>query len=349
MSGELVSVVVATYNRAYCLPRTLDSVLQQTHECIELLVVDDGSTDNTRELIETKYADEPRIRYLYQENQGVSAARNHGIRSATGQYVALIDSDDVWKPWKIELQLAALAMAPEAGMVWTDMEAINPDEEVISPAYLQTMYGAYQWFERDDLFSTSHPIEQVAPHFGDTLAGRRLYVGDIFSQMIMGNLVHTSTVLIRRERMEKVKGFNEGLRVTGEDYDFHLRTCREGPVAYLDVSSILYQVGMPDQLTRPSYEAQMAQNFLRTIEPVIERDRERIELPEWMIRHVLASANSWVGRALFDNGDHAAARRYLLRSLKYEQRQPRLLAFLALTIVPPIFVRGMRQIYRKLK
>ena len=68
--------------------------------------------------------------------------------------------------------------------------------------------------------------------------------------MIMGNLVHTSTVLIRRERLEKVRGFNEELRISGEDYDFHLRTCREGPVGFIDLATIRYQTGMPDRLTR---------------------------------------------------------------------------------------------------
>ena len=85
------------------------------------------------------------------------------------------------------------------------------------------------------------PIGEITQAVPDTSA--RLYLGDIYTSMIMGNLVHTSTVLLRRERMEKVKTFDETLKLSGEDYDFHLRTCKWGPVALMDISSIEYQKG----------------------------------------------------------------------------------------------------------
>jgi glycosyltransferase involved in cell wall biosynthesis len=105
----------------YVLARALDSVLLQTYRHLELIVVDDGSTDGSGALIEERYGREPRVRYVYQENRGVSAARNRGFELVRGDYVALIDSDDIWKPWKLELQLRCLAKLPGAGMVWTDI------------------------------------------------------------------------------------------------------------------------------------------------------------------------------------------------------------------------------------
>src|SRR5690349_2852214 len=124
MAEALVSVVIPTFNRAYCIAQTIDSALAQTHENIEVLVVDDGSKDNTAELIAEKYKREPRVRYLPQKNQGVAAARNYGLSAARGEYIALLDSDDLWLPWKIAAQVRCLEALPEAGMVWTDMDAI---------------------------------------------------------------------------------------------------------------------------------------------------------------------------------------------------------------------------------
>src|SRR5262249_18289202 len=89
--------------------------------------------DGTRELIAERYRDEPRVRYIHQSNAGVSAARNHGLRLARGQYIALLDSDDIWLPWKVEAQLACLDALPTAGMIWTDMDAIGPDATAQHP------------------------------------------------------------------------------------------------------------------------------------------------------------------------------------------------------------------------
>ncbi|MEW8584550.1 MAG: glycosyltransferase family A protein, partial [Candidatus Thiodiazotropha sp.] len=104
-----VSVVIPTHNRAHTLPRALDSVLAQSHQPLEIIVVDDGSDDETAELMEDHYGC---CDYLRQANQGVSSARNLGIEKARGEWIALLDSDDRWLPNKLQLQLEALAGAP---------------------------------------------------------------------------------------------------------------------------------------------------------------------------------------------------------------------------------------------
>src|SRR5262245_27222824 len=142
----LVSVVIPSYNRAYCIAKTIDSVLAQTHRNVEVIVADDGSKDDTRSVIERTYGHDARVRYVQQTNQGVSAARNCGLREARGEYIALLDSDDVWLPWKLEAQLRCLDALPKAGMVWTDMSAVNPAGEVLYPRYLAKFYTAYGWF-----------------------------------------------------------------------------------------------------------------------------------------------------------------------------------------------------------
>ncbi|HYT94844.1 MAG TPA: glycosyltransferase [Gemmataceae bacterium] len=346
MMDGLVSVLIPTYNRAYCLPRAIDSALAQTYPRVEILVVDDGSSDNTAELMRERYGEDERVRYVRQANGGVSAARNHGLRLARGDYVAFLDSDDVWKLWKLQVQLACLAHLPAAGMIWSDMEAVDPEGHVEHPRYLRTMYHAYRWFTTDDLFQESYPLERIVPELGEVVAGARVYSGNIGSQMFVGNLVHTSTALVRRERVEKVKAFREDF-ATGEDYEFHFRTCREGPVAFVDLPSIQYQVGMADRLTRLLGDT--AINYLKTITAALAHHRNDIALPKKMIRQVLARANAWVGGEFVEAGDYHSARRYLARSLAYNPWQPRILAQFALSCLPGNLDRDLRGVFRGLK
>jgi hypothetical protein len=176
-----------------------------------------------------------------------------------------------------------------------------------------------------------------------------LHVGDIFSQMVMGNLVHTSTVLLARQRFDKVQGFNEALRVAGEDYDFHLRTCREGPVGFVDVASILYQTGMADRLSSRAYRVDAALNCLATVLPVVRQDRTRIRLPQAMIRGRLAEIHEWAGHALLERGQGKEARKHLLESLRYRPLQPAVLRLLVHASLPEGVGSLLQRCWRRLK
>lgn len=119
MPRPLVSVVIPTYNRAGCVCDAIDSVLAQSYSDLEIIVVDDGSTDETRQLL-VRYGD--KIRYFYQENAGVSSARNRGIKEALGEWIAFLDSDDEWVPEKLKKQLQCLDRYPDACGVVCDSE-----------------------------------------------------------------------------------------------------------------------------------------------------------------------------------------------------------------------------------
>ena len=118
MIPRLVSVVVPTYDYGCFVAEAVASALAQTYPHREVIVVDDGSTDDTREVL-APYSD--RIRYIFQSNQGLSAARNTGIRAAQGEFIALLDSDDVWHPRKLEVQMHFLHDLPEVGLLGTDL------------------------------------------------------------------------------------------------------------------------------------------------------------------------------------------------------------------------------------
>jgi glycosyltransferase involved in cell wall biosynthesis len=348
MDSPLVSVVIPTYNRADCLVQTLNSVFAQTHRPIEVLLVDDGSTDGTRSLIESRWGGDPQLRYLYQPNRGVSAARNHGMREARGAYIALLDSDDTWMPWKLEAQLSCLAAFPDAGMIWSDMQAVDSEDRVIDPRYLRHMYDAYRWFEDEQLFSATRPVADLLVLTPELLSKAMVRYGDIFSPMLMGNLVHTSTVLLRRERYEQVRCFDESMK-TGEDYDFHLRTCRAGPVVLLDGATIRYRCGRADQLSRDELLLDIARNFLRTVEPIIERDRARITLPSWMITRSLADGHQWLGATALAVGQVKEARVHLAASLRLNPWQPGTALLLADALAPIPMGRLVRKAVRQVR
>jgi glycosyltransferase involved in cell wall biosynthesis len=169
MSRELVSVVIPSYNYGRFVTLAVDSALAQTYPNIEVIVVDDGSKDDTRERL-APYGD--RVRYIYQENGGLSAARNTGIRHARGTWVALLDADDLWHPQKIETQLGAIEGREPFALVGSPSAAEMPDR--------------------------LGPAPEVRP----------LGVRDFLAAMPFG----PSSTLIRRDRFEEVGLFDEGLK-----------------------------------------------------------------------------------------------------------------------------------------
>lgn len=331
--SAMVSVVIPTYNRAYCLPLAIDSVLAQAHDPLEVLVIDDGSTDDTRECVARLYGSEPRVRYIHQPNKGVSAARNTGLRQIRGDYVAFLDSDDRWLPGKLKLQLDCLNAVPEAGMVSTDMQAIDPEGAVIHPRYLQLMYSGHRRYSSyRDLYSGERVMPGSTPPV-------RFYWGDIFSQMVLGNLVHTSTVLIRRNRLNAAGYFREDLR-TGEDFHFHLRVCREGPVAFIDLATIQYRIGSADALTKPALHLDIAKAYIMTLHEVLERDGNRITVPAHVIADSRARAYAWAGRTALDADRAGEARTWYLKSLQLRPLRLSTLQFFVVSVLPRP-VRGL--------
>ena len=205
-----VSVVIPTWNRAKTLPRALDSVLAQRLPAHEIIVVDDGSSDETPELIASRY---PRIVYLSQTNQGVSAARNRGIRAATGEWIALLDSDDEWLPSKLAEQARLLQAEPELRICHTEEIWIRRGRRV-NPMKKHAKSGG-------DLFLASLPLCVISP----------------------------SSVLLRRDLFEDYGLFDETLPAC-EDYDLWLRLCAHEKVGFVETPQIIKYGGHDDQLSR---------------------------------------------------------------------------------------------------
>jgi GT2 family glycosyltransferase len=337
----LVSVIVPTYNRAELIRITIDSILAQTYGQVEVIIADDGSKDHTREVIESYDA---RVRYFHQPNAGVSAARNLGLRQARGEFIALLDSDDSWLPWKLEAQVRLFRAHPEVGMIWTNMIAVDEDGVVLNERYLREFYDAHALAHLEDVWEDGGSLSDTWKDAPQAAAPAPFYKGDIFSQMLLGNLVHTSTVVLRRERLRQVGDFDVSLLKSGEDYEFHLRTCSFGPVGLLDASSILYRVGAADQLTAPHLGIHRARNNLTTVLRWLERGQGRITLPERVIRDRIAQCYGWVGEAELEFGAWSRARKNLWRSLRGRPAQRRAATLFLFTLLPRPAFKGARKL-----
>jgi len=204
-----VSVVVPAYERADVVGRAIDSALAQTVADIEVVVVDDGSEDDTRSVVEGY--DDDRVRYLaHERNRGVSAARNTGVGAARGEYVAFLDSDDEWLPRKLERQLAALS---ERGDDWVGAYCD------VATAGLSRL-GRVASVVSETLFRSGAPRE----------GGRELAESLLSMQVFMGP---GSTLLVERAVLDRTGGFDEGLSIY-EDWDLVLRVLAVGKLAYVD-------------------------------------------------------------------------------------------------------------------
>jgi glycosyltransferase involved in cell wall biosynthesis len=230
ITNPLVSVIIPTYNRGWTVRDAIDSVLGQTYADVELIVVDDGSTDRTPQMLDA-YGD--RLRVIRQANQGVSAARNHGIGESSGPLIALLDSDDIWLPKKLAVQVDFFKMNPAALICQT--------EEI--------------WI-RNGL--------RVNPG-----KRHRKPSGMIFERSLELCLVSPSAVMVRRELIEKVGLFDESLPAC-EDYDLWLRVGCRFPVHLLDKPLTIKRGGHADQLSRLS---SLDKYRIRSLVKLIEKGR----------------------------------------------------------------------------
>ena len=205
-----LSVIIPSYNRAPLLERALDSVLSQSHAADEIIVVDDGSTDDTRQLIKARY---PQINYLYQDNKGVSSARNLGITHSNCEWICLLDSDDSWQPDKLEKQVQAL----------TD-----------NPGYI-LCHTNETWYRNGKV------LNQGKKH--------KKYGGHIFQHCLPLCAISPSSVMINRQLFDDVGLFDETLPAC-EDYDMWLRISCKYPVLFLDEPLTNKYGGHEDQLSR---------------------------------------------------------------------------------------------------
>lgn len=212
------SIVIATYNRGYILPEALTSVFQQTYDDFEVIVVDDGSTDDTQDIVGRFSAHE--IRYIrHQANRGVSAAYNTGITAATGEFVGILDSDDIWRPSYLERQVDFLLRHADVGAVFTDTEICGERLHVPSLTSLMNRFPK---------------LLSLGERRGEySFSPREMYLC-----LLEEVPVKPSALLVRRDIFDRFGCFDEAWP-SGTDWDILLRFSRSVRFGYIDLPLVV--------------------------------------------------------------------------------------------------------------
>jgi glycosyltransferase involved in cell wall biosynthesis len=226
-----VSVIIPTYNSADLVVEAIDSVLAQTVSDYEIIVVDDGSTDNIDEVI--KSYDAP-IEFMKQPNGGAAVARNTGMQRASGEYIALLDADDIWLPSKLETQVEFLDRNPDVGMVCCD---------------------GFRWIP---------PAQPSEGRLLSVLRGRppRRPTLDLMFKM---HMINTSSVVFRKDLFKRTGYMNQAIK-HGQDFEFFLRLAALKPVAYIDFPLMAYRVHSANTasfVTRENVRRRIGQKLLQ--------------------------------------------------------------------------------------
>jgi glycosyltransferase involved in cell wall biosynthesis len=273
-----VSVILPTYNRDWILAEAIDSVLGQRYPDLELIVVDDGSTDRTAELL-ASYGE--RLRHIQQPNRGVSAARNTGIAAARGSLIAFLDSDDLWLPGKVTAQVRYFNTHPHISICQTEEFWIRKGKRV-------------------------NPKNR-----------HRKASGMIFDRSLELCLISPSAVMLRRELLDRVGGFDETLPAC-EDYDLWLRISCRYPVGLIDTPLIRKRGGHPDQL---SAQAGLDQYRIQSLDKILTAGILNPDQRKAAIRVLTAKCEIYAGGCR-KRGRHEEGERYLDVASKYSRVRP---------------------------
>ncbi len=206
VTTDMVSVIVPCYNCSEFVDRFVQSIRSQTYKNLQVIAVDDGSTDGTRAELEKHSSF---LTVITKENGGAASARNVGLNASKGAYVAFLDADDFWLPNKIAAQVQYLGEHPEAGAVYCD------------------------WFVCSDESGVEAAISTCDSGFGDISPPPAEQSGWIYNLLLMDCVVHTSSILIKKSQIDRIGYFDETL-INGQDYDYWFRLSRIAQIHKID-------------------------------------------------------------------------------------------------------------------
>ena len=225
-SLPIVSVIIPTYNAASTIEESINSVFNQSYSNIEIIVIDDGSTDNTEALL-TQYSS--RITYIKKENGGFASARNAGTKIAKGEYIAWLDADDIFRDNKIAKQIEFLKNNPEIHAVSSEFSAFD-ENGTINSHYMRTYYPSLGLVD-----GSLSKLLSIAN------SGIKSYKGNLFDHLLLGNFLHPPTLVFRRELIDKAGPQREDLG-SATDYEYILRLSLLSPLALLDEVLLDYRL-----------------------------------------------------------------------------------------------------------
>ena len=304
---SLVSVVVPAYNCADYIGDALSSIFEQTYQPLEVIVVDDGSTDFTAKIVKSYRT----VRYIHQSNGGPSRARNRGIHVAAGEYIAFLDADDLWPPDKLREQVAALKAQPRAGLVFGDMRCFADGGQAET-----SMFERYGF---------------TAQYFGHPLL-----VVDAVAKLLAVNFIPTGTVMARKKSLVEAEMFDERQRLV-EDWDLWLRVALRCPIAYSTKVWKLKRLHS-NNLSRDT-EA-MSRAALHVLEKLQAGNRDELERRGIDVGRHLREGYKNLGYFYLQQIESSKARQALWQSLSFGI-QGRALLYLAATFLGAALLRSV--------
>jgi glycosyltransferase involved in cell wall biosynthesis len=337
----LVSVVIPTYNRADLIGETIDSVLAQGYPNIEIVVIDDGSTDGTEALVK-QYGE--RLRYVRKPNGGLASARNRAQREARGEYVAWLDSDDLCDPDRIALQVAYLEANPDVQLCSSDFGAFS-NEGTIASSYIGEYYGRFR--------RSAAGIRGVYPE-GGTLAANDIpwiksgeirqiptYRGELYRDLVWGNFIHPPTVMVRRRAAERVGEFDESLTFAC-DHEWLIRASRLGPIGYIHYPLLRYRLS-ESQMSGDRNTARIKLESIRVMQTVCASDQAYCRARRGDFRRRIADAHLGAADALAETVILPALAQ-LARSVAYGGIGVETFKTLVKILLPGVVLRMLRRL-----
>jgi glycosyltransferase involved in cell wall biosynthesis len=282
-----VSVIIPTHNRAQSIGRSIDSVLNQSYRDFEIIVVDDGSTDNTRDVLS---AFGNHIKYIRQDNKGPSSARNVGINASKGEFIAFLDSDDYYMKPNLEIKISFLESNPEIGWVYSDWSYVDDEDNDIEKGSLKFKYSE-----------------------------KKLY-GNIFEELLKSrNFISPCTVVVRKSILEDIGHFDP-LIPSQEEYDLWLRISLKYPVYYIGkvlVGVTLHSASLSKNFTKWAQGNSIIADKLKDLIPHDFQGRQKL------MNKIIADKHTFLGRDFCQRGQFYKAIHEYCNSIKHLPLQKR--------------------------
>jgi glycosyltransferase involved in cell wall biosynthesis len=306
-----VSVIIPTYNSASFIGFAIQSVLNQSYNNIEIIVVDDGSTDDTQHIL---LPFQGNIISIVTENKGPAHARNVGMKTASGKYIAFLDADDMYLVHKIELQVTFMEKYPDIGMVTSNCSSLV-DGNIAEAFHLRTYHG---FFDKMGLsYEDVYPVRFTFDFREETIP---CYSGNVFKFMLQEPILMSNTAFFRRDILQEIGYQNEGYP-NAQEYEFMVRICKRFPVAFLDKPTYVYryhndQISKVNQTkTKKTLRAQIngRKVFVQAMLDWAYSDAVYYSENKIWLDQILASKYFDLGKKWLDFGDRRSARECFAR------------------------------------
>ncbi len=309
-----ISAIIPTYNNAEYIEEAINSILAQTHAVNEIIVVDDGSSDNTAALIKAIKRKAGQLIYIKQANQGPSAARNHGIEIANGDWIAFLDADDHWPKDKMALQIAALKREPSLQLIAGDMAETDQQGNV----------------RVDSVLAKHQLLEQF-----QGLAGRPL--NNALTALVDKNFIPTGTVLVKRAALKQAGGFNPAIRF-GEDLELWAKIACHHPITCLP-QRLMYRRQHGANATQNT--GPMLEDLVKVMSSIRHYGAAQLQQQGTKPDTLVAAALNALGYWHFSQGDYPQARKIFVASLK-QQVNKRALLYTMACMLPSLMIKGVK-------